>query len=131
LTTSRAICTPEHLIDERDGVTAWKDPSLLESIKEISPEHKLESMIQLCLESERFDINKGESRYITASEIESVLTNIGSPTHIQAKELLKYHANCGRYLSTLLKTNSRFITDSKLKDGITTYCVTRPSGVME
>jgi hypothetical protein len=119
------IETPEHLSDGRDGVTAWKDQDLLRSIQDISPEHKLESMIALCLERGFFNIDRGESQYMTAAEIESVLKERDAPTRSQANELLKYHANCGRIVSTLLKQKSKYITASKTKAGIKAYCITR------
>lgn len=122
-----SLTTPAHLTDSRAGVIAWKDSHLLMRINEISPEHKTESLIALCMKANHFGIDEGESRFMPASEVQAILTDRDSPAASQAREILKYHVNCGRYLSKLRKAGSPYVTDSKTPHGGTTeYEITRP-----
>lgn len=118
--------TPEHLKDSRDGVVAWKDDHLLNSICEISPEYQLDSLLAICLDCNLFAIPSGESKFMKAADVQSVLQDRGSPTLSQARELLRYAPNCGRYLSSLIKSESRYVTASKKLDGIEHYKICRP-----
>jgi hypothetical protein len=120
-----SFTTPEHLSDSRDGVTAWKDSELLEAIQEISPERKLENLIVLWLESSTF-LNSGESKSMSAAELEADLQHKDCPTSDQARNLLKYHSNCGRLLSTLLKQKSKHVTGKRKSNGTYLYEISRP-----
>ena len=103
--------TPSHLQDNRDGVIAWKDPSLLQAINEISPEHRLEALITLCIDQGFMEILQGESSEMSAAEIQQRLTDRDSPTAEQARGLLKHDNNCGTYLTRLVKKGSAIITE--------------------
>lgn len=123
-----SFTVPEHLADAnaRSGVTAWKDPELLQAITEISPEKRLENLLSLAMTKGSFSLAAEESQWMSAAEVQSTLQSRDSPTHRQAHDLLSYHAACGTYLSTLGKKGSPFVTDSKLVTGITHYQITRP-----
>lgn len=120
-----SIKVPEELKDSRTGVLAWKDPELLASVNNISPEQKLENLIQLCMQNQTLSCENGE-RWITASELESILTDNGSRSKSQAQALLKYHTNCGSYLSALVKRGSKYVTESKKIKGTTHYLLKSP-----
>jgi hypothetical protein len=124
-----SVTVPDHLADAnaRSGVTAWKDPELLEAITEISPEKRLENLLSLSFNKGFFPLEAGESKWMSAAEVQSNLQNRDSPTSTQAQHLLSYHAVCGTYLSTLLSKGSPFLTDSKLVNGIRNYQLTRPA----
>lgn len=113
--------TPAHLLDSRDGVTAWKDQELHESIRKISPEHQLESLISMSFKNGFLGISSGESKFMSAADVQSRLQDRDSPTANQARELLKYGPNCGRYLSSLRDSKSIYVTKSKTVDGICLY----------
>jgi hypothetical protein len=123
-----SVTVPNHLADSnaRSGVTAWKDPELLHAITEISPEKRLENLLSLAMTKGFFPLEPGESKWLTAAEVQSTLQSRDSPTHSQAQGLLSYHAACGTYLSTLRKKESPFVTNSKLVSGITNYRIIRP-----
>ena len=113
--------TPDHLADSRDGVIAYKDPILLEAINEISPEHKLETLLAMSLKSGDFDLSTGESKFYSSADVQSLLQHRDSPSHEQAKELLRFSSNCGRYLTLLSNSKCRFVKSSKKVNGITHY----------
>lgn len=119
---------PDHLADPeaRSGVMAWKDPDLLEAVREISPEARLENLLSLALGKGCFNLDPGKSRHMPAAEVQTILQDHNSPTARQAGNLLKFDALCGRLLSALLKNKSPFVTDSLKRNGITHYQITRP-----
>tara|TARA_R110001632_G_scaffold216211_1_gene343650 strand:- start:4852 stop:6219 length:1368 start_codon:yes stop_codon:yes gene_type:complete len=117
--------TPAHLQDDRDGVTAWKDPYLLQAIKDISPEHRLEELIYLCMKKGFMDIEQGESCFMSSAEIQDKLLNRDSPTYEQTKGLLSYHGSCGTYLGRLHKQASALISDRRVYQGTTQYKIER------
>ena len=120
-----SLVTPDHLQDDRDGVTAWKDAELLNAINEISPEHRLECLLILALDKGAMNILRGESEFMSAAEIQAALTNRDNPAHDQAKGLLNHSSACGRILSTLARGGSHTVTGSKIVKGITQYQITR------
>jgi hypothetical protein len=120
------LTIPIHLSDSRSGVTAWKDQDLLDSVREISPEKRMENLISLCLQKGFMEIELGESKWMFAAEVETILQDRNSPTSTQAQTLLKYDAACGRNLSTLAKHGSPFVTNSRGYQGSTQYLITRP-----
>jgi len=124
-----SVTVPDHLADAnaRSGVTAWKDPELLQAITEISPEKRLENLLSLALTKGFFPIDAGESEWMPAAEVQSNLQNRESPTSTQAQNLLSFHAACGTYLTTLRSKGSPFVTASKLVNGIRNYQLTRPA----
>jgi hypothetical protein len=124
-----SIVVPDHLSDAnaRSGVTAWKDQELLEAITEISPEKRLENLLSLAIAKGFFAMAPGESNWMPAAEVQSILQNRETPTHSQAQELLRYHATCGTYLSTLRKKGSPFVTGAKVVNGTNNYQITRPN----
>jgi hypothetical protein len=116
---------PPKLSDSRSGVTAWKDPELLEALHGISPEAKLESLIGLAMEHGGIFAWERE-KWMTATEVEKVLKVNGSSVWKQANELLSYHSHCGRYLSALVKKKSDYVQGSKKVGGSTQYLLTQP-----
>lgn len=123
-----SFTTPAHLADPlaRSGVKAWKDHELLEAVREISPETRLENLLALALEKSLFNLTPGESRTMPAAEVQGILQDRDSPTAKQAETLLKFDALCGRLLSALHKNRSPFVTDTTKRNGITHYEITRP-----
>ena len=117
---------PAHLTDSRMGVTAWKDQELLNAVMEISPERRLENLIELAATKGHFPLASGESEWMSAAEVQSILEDRGSPTASQAQGLLKFHSACGRSLSALVKLGSRFVTDVRVLDGMNRYLITLP-----
>lgn len=118
---------PTHLSDSRSGITAWQDQELLESVREISPEKRMENLLSLCIQKGHFNIDRGESKWMAAAEVEVILVDRDSPTASQAQTLLKYDAACGRNLSALTKHGSPFVTDKRGNQGTTQYLITRPA----
>ena len=119
---------PANLTDSRSGVTAWKDQSLLDAVMEISPEKRLENLIALALQKGFFGLDPGESKWMPAAEVQSILEDRDSPTASQAQTLLRYHATCGRSLTHLAKHGSPFVTDTRTFQGTSQYRLTRPEG---
>lgn len=116
----------EHLSDSRSGVTAWKDQTLLDAVMEISPEKRLENLIALALQKGFFSLNPGESKWMPAAEVQSILENRDSPTSSQAQTLLKFHATCGRCLSHLAQHRSPFVTSTRTSQNTGQYLIHRP-----
>ena len=119
---------PEHLSESRSGVTAWKDQSLLDAVMEISPEKRLENLIALALQKGFFSLAPGESKWMPAAEVQSILEDRASPTSSQAQTLLRFHSTCGRGLAHLTKHESPFVTDTRTFQGTAQYLITRPEG---
>jgi hypothetical protein len=124
----KGFTIPEHLRDTRSGVIAWKDQTLLNAITEISPEKQLENLLALALSKRLLNIESGDSRWMSAAEVQSILEGRESPTSSQAIALLRYHATCGRGLTCLAKHNSPFVTDTRTRNGTNQYLITRPLG---
>ncbi|MBK1854990.1 hypothetical protein JO972_08465 [Verrucomicrobiaceae bacterium 5K15] len=118
---------PEHLIDSRSGVIALKDPELLDAVTDISPEKRLENLLHLSITQDFMGLDVGESRWMTAVEVQGKLQDRDTPTSYQASSLLKFDANAGRYLASLVKSDSPFVTASKITNGIRRYQITRPA----
>jgi hypothetical protein len=123
-----SFTVPAILSDSRSGVTAWKDPILLDAVMEISPEKRLENLISLALQKGFFSLTPGDSQWMSAAEVQSVLENRDSPTATQAQVLLKFHATCGRSLAYLTKHGSPFVTSSRTYQGTGQYLIRRPQG---
>ncbi len=121
------VKTPEHLSDNRSGVTAWQDTELLAAITELSPEQRMESLISLAMAKGFMGIDQGGKKWMSATEVQGVLQDRDSQTQQQAKTLLSYDANAGRYLSALIKKGSAYVSDKKTVHGISHYLMTRPS----
>ena len=120
---------PCHLSDSRSGVTAWKDPELLRAVTEISPEKSLESLIALAIAKGHFpEINQG-GKWMSAVAVQSILQDRDSPTSSQAFTLLKHAPNCGRYLATLGRHRSPYVSGDRPKiiKGTTHYLIISPS----
>lgn len=68
----------------------------------------------------------GETRRMTASEIEGLLCDTGSPVRDQARALLsKFDAACGRYLGKLAK-RSEIVEKGPIISGIQRWDIARP-----
>lgn len=119
---------PAHLSDSRSSVTAWKDHTLLDAVMEISPEKRLESLIALALQKGFISHAPGESKWMSAAEVQSKLEDRDSPTASQAQTLLRFHATCGRALAHLAKHGSPFVKETRTFQGTAQYLITRPEG---
>ena len=118
------------LSDSRGGVTAWKDPELLEALRGVSPEATLEGLVSIAMDQQHM-LQFEQERWMAASEVEQHLKGTGSPVWKQANEILSFHTHCGRYLSALKKQKSDYVKDSRKMNGTTQYLMTRPGEVTE
>lgn len=118
---------PTHLTDSRSGITAWQDQKLLDAVREISPEKRMENLLSLCIQKGHFNFDREETKWMAAAEVEAILTDRDSPTYNEAQTLLKYDAACGRNLSALAKQRSPFVTDRRAYQGTSQYLITRPA----
>ncbi len=118
---------PDHLVLDRDGVIPYKDKNLLHALNELSPEDRLESILQITLEKNELKlVAKGETKWFSAIELETHLKDFNSFAKDAARQLLT-HANCtGRYLSALHKKGSPYVTNMKIKDGRNLFEITHP-----
>jgi len=103
--------TPAELHDTRSGITAWRDPELLDSVDANSPARRIESLITAAIENR--GIWHDIPREFTAIEIETRLTDPHSPVRDQAKALLHWHGACGAALQRLAKMNRGVITEGE------------------
>ena len=120
---------PEHLSDSRSGITAWKDEELLQAVQEISPERRMEQLIALSIDKGYLLSELADSAWLSAAEVQEELQNRESPTTHQANNLLKYDTNAGRYLASLVKKGSPWVTDTKPVNGIAKYHIQKPPKV--
>ena len=110
--------TPEEFKDSRSGVLAWRDPDLVDSVDAHSAARRLEQLIETAVT--HMGIWHDLPREFTAMEIESRLTDQGSPVRDQAKQMFTWHGACGSALTRLAakggKTVSlgRYDTDRKI-----------------
>ena len=126
------LVVPDHLADPeaRSGVIAWKDADLLESVEAISPERQLESLLALSIDKGSMPSIDSAGTWMSAADVQSALQAQGSVTASQANPLLKYGPACGRYLSTLSKKGSPYVSGKEIPKqigGITHYLITCPS----
>ena len=117
---------PESLRDTRAGVRAWKDPMLIASLRELSPEGRLETLLAHGMATDVFHLAPGESKWMAASEVQRAL--IDSDNRSQALDLLKHDTSCGRYLSRIYADKSLYVTDRRINNGQTQYSLSRPKG---
>jgi hypothetical protein len=118
---------PVDMRDSRSGMKAWRDPDLVESIDGLTPERRLEGLIRVAMDQSWIGIIPGSTRRMTASEIEGLLCDSGSPVRDQAKTLLsKFDAACGRYLGKLAN-RSEIVRKGTLINGIQRWEITRPA----
>jgi len=94
---------PADLKDSRSGVAAWRDPELSSSLDMHSPSNRL---LDLIASSMWADLPKEFS----ALDIESRLTDIGSPVREQARQLFTWSGACGSALSKLCKIENSGVT---------------------
>jgi hypothetical protein len=94
--------TPAHLRDTRSGVLAWRDDDLLEAVDSHSPARRLETLLDTAIAQ---DLSRWGDlpRIMTALEVESRLTEMGSPVRDQSKALFTWHGACGSALTKLSK----------------------------
>lgn len=90
---------PEELRDTRSGVLAWRDPELVDSVDANSPARRIEQLIETAVT--HLGIWHDLPREFTAMEIESRLTDQGSPVRDQAKQMFNWHGACGSALNRL------------------------------
>ena len=123
-----SFVVPYHLSDSRSGVTAWKDPDLLRAVSEISPEKHMENLIALAIAKGHFPEIDQNGDWMSAADVQSVLQDRCSPTASQAYILLKHAPNCGRYLATLSRQGSLYVSSENPKQikGTVHYLITRP-----
>ncbi len=99
---------PEELRDTRSGVLAWRDPELVDSVDANSPARRIEQLIETAVS--HMGIWHDLPREFTAMEIESRLTDNGSPVRDQAKQMFNWHGACGSALSRLAAKGGKLVT---------------------
>ena len=100
--------TPEELRDTRSGVKAWRDPELVDSVDANSPARRIEQLLETAIT--HLGIWHDLPREFTAMEIESRLTDNGSPVRDQAKQMFTWHGACGSALSRLAAKGGNLVT---------------------
>ncbi len=104
--------TPEELRDSRSGIIAWRDPELSESVDAHSPSKRLEALLEAALAD--WGIWHDLPRDMTASEVESRLTELNSPVREQARQLCStWHGACGSALAKLARSGSDYVSLSE------------------
>ena len=106
--TLRDWQTPEELRDSRSGVMAWRDPELVDSVDSASPARRIEQLLETAIEHR--GIWHDIPREFTAMEIESRLTENGSPVRDQAKQMFSWHGACGSALVRLAAKGEGLVT---------------------
>jgi len=101
--------TPEELRDTRSGITAWRDPDLLDSVDANSPARRIETLLSAAIENRGiwYDL----PREFTAIEIETRLTDMHSTVRDQARSLLHWHGACGAALARLAKMDRGLVSE--------------------
>ena len=112
---------PEHLNDPRSGVTAWKDTELLQAISELQPETHLEHLLVTAISANHLFTDLLEEKWMTAAEVQDRLQDYDSPVSQQARGLLNYHTNAGKYLAALEKRGCKYVTGKKTVNGTAQY----------
>jgi hypothetical protein len=100
--------TPPHLHDSRSGIVAWRDPDLLDSVDANSPARRVETLLRVAIEHR--GIWADLPRELTAIEIETRLTESGSPVRDQARSLFHWHGACGAALARLAKMDRGLVS---------------------
>ena len=117
---------PDELKDSRAGVTAYRNPNLERAVVELSPEKCLEEMLICMLSGGYMDMNPGESRKFTSTELQGMLTELGSPVSAQARKLLgNWSAACGVNLGKLAKLRPEMVEKVGMTQGIQKWKITR------
>lgn len=95
---------PDHLHDSRSGIKAWRDPDLAAALDATSPCRRLEELLTVAIGNRGiwYDL----PCILSASEVESRLTDPGSSVRDQARALFSYSAAAGSYLSRLARAGS-------------------------
>lgn len=99
---------PEHLIDSRAGIVAWRDPQLAQALDEHSPARRLEDLLVTAIGNRAiwFDL----PREMSASEIESRLLEPGSLVRDQARALFSWGGACGSAAIKLARMENRVVS---------------------
>jgi hypothetical protein len=87
---------PEEYKSGRYGVTHYHHPEILDTLCELSPESKMEQLLQVALFSEPIK----QAWNGTATDLEQVLTS-HNLTGYEARKLLSFNTACGVYLGRL------------------------------
>jgi hypothetical protein len=103
---------PDDLKDSRSGTKAWQHPDLLEKIESTKPETKLAELLTTSIRG-RSDLWSDLPCTLTATEIESRLTQHQAPTADQARKLLTWTAACGAYLARLADSGCEFVSKAE------------------
>jgi hypothetical protein len=118
---------PEDLKDSRAGTKAWQHPDLLAKIEQTKPETKLLELLTTSIRG-RSDLWSDLPCTLTATEIESRLTQHQAPTADQAKKLLTWTAACGAYLARLADSGCEFVSkaDQDRHTKVNRYHIRKP-----
>jgi hypothetical protein len=92
-------------------VLAWRDPDLVDSVDAHSPSRRIEQLIETAIT--HMGIWHDLPRELTAMEIESRLTDNGSPVRDQAKQMFNWHGACGSALARLAKKGGKMVSAGK------------------
>lgn len=113
---------PDRLREPRMGSVSYHDASLLESLSDLSPERRLENIIDEVVFGKK---DADEVWTGSAEELERVLRN--SPFQFSVEKLLSYSSACGVYLGRLEKQNPDRYGASTVR-GKKRWKISRPEG---
>lgn len=102
---------PARLHDNRSGILAYRDPDLAAAVDAESPESRLEELIRLAIQDSA--LWRDLPVVLTASEVESRLTAVGSSVRDQARGLFTWGAAAGTYLGKLARNGSGHVEFAK------------------
>ncbi len=120
--------TPDHLKDSRAGVIAFRDKALEQAVLDISPENRFLEMLLRIFDTNYFCLKPGEHIKLTATELESQMTDQESPVQGPARNLLqKWSGACGTYLSKLASSKPHLIKKLGKNSGVQKWQITRPN----
>lgn len=104
----------EHEIDssmrnQRCGIRHWHHPELMTAIRELSPQARLLSLIDM-------EINPSPFWEGSAEELEHLLVGSGSTVKTEAQRLLAWNNACGTFLGRLAKENPERVKSARTSE---------------
>lgn len=102
-----SFTVPDHLRDSRSGIMAWRDPELADALDSTSASRRLEDLIAVAVTNR--GIWHDLPATLSSSEVETRLTDQGSPVRDQARALFHWHGACGSAIAQLARGGSRHV----------------------
>jgi hypothetical protein len=121
--------TPEHLVDSRAGVCAWRDQELVTLLEGLDESSRLEELLSIALKEtvNVFNLIPGEEKEFSAEEIESKLGEPASPVREQCRSLLGRHTSVtGRLLGKLARSQSELVSKGSKPKNHQRWIIKRP-----